>query len=867
MRAGRYFLLGLTLLLIYSFAFAGETKQVDRDHLLPAGVSIHVLNNGLQVLLIENPILPMTGINVAVKIGSAYENFTTSGMSHMLEHLLFNGTTNRSQKQLYDDVDLIGGYNNANTSYYYTNYMMVIPAHNTQKGMEIQADMLFNSLLPVDKFEKEKGIVLEEIAKDLNDPETEAENNICSILFPNHSLSLPVTGTYSTIESMSRDDVYAFYKNTYVPNNMILSAIGPLNTDSMLVLIKEIYGSVKPDNVEYPRYVDWKSGLEMPATINGGPTIYHRFYRGEELQVQMFFEIPVYFSAVHLTMLDEIFTKNYDGVFANLQKKFPGKIKSLDFGNLHYPVKNYFSVTLTLTNDQNIQRITEYIRYLIADIKLVLPPETVTFLATKARTDYLLNLEKPHMFGIYNAETLVLNGMESIFYQTEIVSFREAEQQLQAYRIDSKPVIIVQHPERKGSGQEKNISIQQKVFSDSVSSTVLIARQNPASNLLAIHYLFKHKAKYESQFGKNAAQILHDCFGQRLSSTANQKISNRFGLTFKVNDDPSIPMDDIYLHPDFGYIRAEGLADDLPGAIGYLTDQMNTFIPTRDEFNKALEKSKRLTEQGMGKSKTSEAFTQSYTNAVYEADVFQGSSKEINYEDLLKFRASYFSPDNVIISAVSPAGPDSLFKLFSEHLPAAKKPLSGQEGAYIRALKILPAEIKNEYQGHAEQSYLFWGFTTAVQAEDQPALEILSQLLADRIIFNVREKQGRAYRLNAGIEMVKDKALFYFRLGTRPANIDVLLPQIPGFFDPAVVNSITSEELQKTVNQYLGRMMFRRLSSINQAYYLAHSLYFYGASEYDQKFLDHLQQVSLEDIKRVARSYMVVKNPATIIMR
>src|SRR3990172_8580073 len=97
------------------------------------------------------------GVNVVVKVGSAYETFSTSGMSHMLEHLLFNGTTTRSQKQLYDDVDRIGGYNNAHTDNFYTDFMMVTPTENIRKGMEIQADMLFNSTLPVEKFEKEKG--------------------------------------------------------------------------------------------------------------------------------------------------------------------------------------------------------------------------------------------------------------------------------------------------------------------------------------------------------------------------------------------------------------------------------------------------------------------------------------------------------------------------------------------------------------------------------------------------------------------------------------------------------------------------------------------------------------------------------------
>ncbi len=150
---------------------------------LPQGVSIYRLDNGIQVLLIEKPASPMVGINTVVKVGSAYETFATSGMSHMLEHLLFNGTNSMTQKQLYDAVDKIGGYNNANTSEYYTNFMMVTPADNIEAGMKIQADMLFHSTLPKKKFKKEKKIVLEEIAKTLANPDAQVQRNVNLILF------------------------------------------------------------------------------------------------------------------------------------------------------------------------------------------------------------------------------------------------------------------------------------------------------------------------------------------------------------------------------------------------------------------------------------------------------------------------------------------------------------------------------------------------------------------------------------------------------------------------------------------------------------------------------------------------------------
>jgi len=229
---------------------------------LPRGVEIFQLDNGVQILLIQKTNLPMVGINTIVKVGSAFETFATSGMSHMLEHLLFNGTTTMKQKELYDAADLIGGYNNANTSEYYTNFMMVTPAENIEKGMEIQSDMLFNSTIPVEKFEKEKGIVLEEIAKTLANPQSQIERNTNSILYKGHALSLPTLGTYETIKNMSRSEVNNFYKNYYVPNNMIISVIGNFEIEKMHKLLNEFYGNQKPGNVVYPDLPQWSTGFE-----------------------------------------------------------------------------------------------------------------------------------------------------------------------------------------------------------------------------------------------------------------------------------------------------------------------------------------------------------------------------------------------------------------------------------------------------------------------------------------------------------------------------------------------------------------------------------------------------------------------------
>ncbi len=384
-------------------------------------------------------------------------------------------------------------------------------------------------------------------------------------------------------------------------------------------------------------------------------------------------------------------------------------------------------------------------------------------------------------------------------------------------------------------------------------------------SLIAIHYLFKHKARYESKYGLDAAKYLHDCFGQRLKSQENQKITQKYGLTFTVNDNPYIPMDNIYLHPDFGYIRVEGLASDLPGLISFLNAQFAGFKPSAAEFDKAKSNFMRSSMM-MSKNKAGDIFEQKYTAYVYEENKYTQGGGELSEEVLAQFASEYFNPANIIISAVSPAAPDSLIRLLTGISNPAKSK-KDESKAYERSLRLTIEDVVDESEGGGEQSYLFWGYVKEVAPQDIPALAALSQVLKDSIIFDIRERQGRAYRMSAGIDMVNNMAMFYIRFGTRPANIDPLLPQMPDFFSTDMVSELTPSQLQKSVNMYLGRMMFRRLSSINQAYYLAHSQYFHEDMYYDNKILEQLKKVTVTDVREVAEKYLNPEKSVSVIVR
>jgi len=829
---------------------------------LPAGVSIHRLDNGMEVLLIRNPGLPMTGANMVVKVGSAYETFATSGMSHMLEHLLFNGTTTRTQKELYDETDRIGGYNNANTSEYYTNYMMVTPAEHFEKGLSLQADMLFRSTLPVKKFEKEKGIVLEEISKSLAEPREQLERNLISVLYGGHALSLPTLGTYSTIKSMKRDDVYAFFKNNYVPNNMILSVVGDFKTAEMLEMIRRIYGNMEASNVARPDHREWITGFGGDRSGHLPAGTFHRSYSGKETLLHNIFHIPEPLSPAHVKLVELFLQTESKKILKILDSEFPGALKNVKLLLRATPFRNYIEVKSTLNRGGDVEKISARIRKIMASIQITAGDNLVKQEMLKAKTDYLKNIEKPHMFGIYNAYNLAVYGIESVLARYSGQDLPAAASELEQIRPHEHSVTLIQSPAGEDNGEIREV--ETRLYRDPEKGKSLIVTDNGGSELIAIHYLVKHKASLESEYGKDIARVLHRCFGNRLNSEAVTKKTSPFGITSKVNDNPFFPMDDIYLHPDFGYIRIEGVASDVPALISILNDEMSAFTPTKEEFNTAYSEISRMSSPMMMGNMAKKLFDRVYQTEVMEDRKYKTGPEEITYDNLLGFTARYFSPDNMIVAVSSPEKTGDVDQLFAGFFKKkeGEKPAPWEPGFRMRDK---PRRI--EKKGMGKRSYLFWGFAKKTDPDDLPALRALSLYLSDKIIFDIREKRGMAYRMSAGIKFRNDRALFYINMGTRPENTDRIVPDCPGFFMRNAADKLTDRQLERLVNMYLGRMKFRRLSSINRAYYLSHSLYFNGDIRSHSRFFEKLKKVKAAEVRAAAKKYLGPENPLTIIIR
>ena len=186
---------------------------------------VYTLQNGLTVNLLRDTTTPAVSVYIGYKVGSRNEQVGLTGISHLLEHLLFRGTNSFPEEKLNNLLYRSGAEYNAFTSYDVTVYYETLPAKFLEDALRLESDRMVNSNLSEEAIAKEKNIVTSELDGYRNNPESVLGEEILNAHFRSHSYRWPVIGYKNDVHSASRDDIYKYYKTYYVPNNAILSSL------------------------------------------------------------------------------------------------------------------------------------------------------------------------------------------------------------------------------------------------------------------------------------------------------------------------------------------------------------------------------------------------------------------------------------------------------------------------------------------------------------------------------------------------------------------------------------------------------------------------------------------------------------------
>lgn len=196
----------------------------------PLSAQVRTLDNGLEVIVREDHEHPLVSVQIWVKAGSLHEEkWVGAGLAHCVEHMLFKGTWKRSAAQISQQIQDLGGYVNAYTTFNRTVYWIDGLAENAGGYLEVLADMVRHSKFDAADLEKEQDVIRREMAMDNDDPDSVGQHLMQATAFRQHPLRHPIIGHRQVFDQVSREDVAGFVKRHYVPNNCFVVIAGAVD--------------------------------------------------------------------------------------------------------------------------------------------------------------------------------------------------------------------------------------------------------------------------------------------------------------------------------------------------------------------------------------------------------------------------------------------------------------------------------------------------------------------------------------------------------------------------------------------------------------------------------------------------------------
>ena len=223
------------------------------------------LANGIRVITEQMPHVRSVSMGVWIGTGSRRETSRENGISHFIEHMVFKGTKNRSAEEIARSVDSIGGGLDAFTSKEMVSYNTKVLDEHMPVAFDVLADLVLNPLFRDEDIEKEKGVILEELKMEVDNPEYLLHEIFSSNFWKDHPLGKPILGTKDTVQSFHHEMLNEYYRRIYSPGNILITAAGNLKHERLVDLARQHFeglpenGKLAPEPKPQRRTPSWCS--------------------------------------------------------------------------------------------------------------------------------------------------------------------------------------------------------------------------------------------------------------------------------------------------------------------------------------------------------------------------------------------------------------------------------------------------------------------------------------------------------------------------------------------------------------------------------------------------------------------------------
>jgi predicted Zn-dependent peptidase len=233
---------------------------------------VHALANGVRVVALPLPSATTASVAVFVRTGSAHETRPINGISHVVEHMLFKGTATRDARRINLDAERLGAEVNAHTDRDHTAlYMRGLPAHAGDFARML-ADLAAHASFPAEELERERQVLLQELAEDEDDPVSSAYKLFDAACFGLHPAAQPVIGTRARVERLTREDLASYVARQYRGANVVVGAAGAFDVDAFLRTSEDAFADLPPGSANVVDAPAYQGGIRSRSQAGSSQT-------------------------------------------------------------------------------------------------------------------------------------------------------------------------------------------------------------------------------------------------------------------------------------------------------------------------------------------------------------------------------------------------------------------------------------------------------------------------------------------------------------------------------------------------------------------------------------------------------------------
>ncbi len=828
----------------------------------------HVLPNGLTLLVQEDRSAPVVSVQAWVGTGSIHEGeHLGAGMSHLLEHMLFKGTETRTTNQIAQSVQEEGGYVNAYTSFDRTVYWIDVPKAGCTTAIDLLADACMNSTLPPDEFVKEQEVIRREFAMLADDPDRVNSQQVFATAYREHPYRHPVIGHLDIFNQLTRDQVMAYYKARYVPNNITFVVVGDVVAADVLKQIESIFE-------KYPRAALPPVFLPQEPPQLGRREV-HREFPTELSRLVFCWHIPC-ITHPDVPALDVLATVLGEGRSSRLYRIVREKLKlahSISAFSYVPAEAGIFGIEATTDPDKRLateaaamQIVEEVCRDGVSEAELskakrVLLNNQLNALVTMRgqasdlgsnwlltgnldfSRDYLQaiqavtaeDLSRVAEFYLceHKCTLATLDPLGAAALADDVVAPREAGA-IQRFVLPNGLRLLIREDDRLPL-----------VYMDAVFRGGLLA-ETPANNGLTKLFsrtLIKGTA---SRTAEEIAEEVEAVGGSYASDAGN----NSFSLSFEV------------MQPDLE-LGLDMFADMLLHA---------TLPETVLEREKAVQVASIKAEDehvtSVARNLLRSALFGAHPYSLRTSGTVEGV-RSLDRAALVAFQEEYLVARNGVVAIFGNVDAAEVRARIESLLGGMR---SGE--MQLTALPAAPAPVLAqtvEKFEEKEQAVLMVGYPGAtIQSKDRYALELIDEASSDlgsRFFIRIREELGLAYFVGSTQMLGLAPGLFSFYVGTDPLKVDQVRAALGDEIAQLAANGLSAEELKRAKKKLLGKQAIAHQRNSSLAYTAAlDELYGLGYLHH-QEMAERLEKITLEEVREVANRYFRDQAPVTVIVR